>query len=76
MKHGRTRIAQTLRRECLASGECDLSDYRVWNFSRLLLKNGEHTWGLDVKSTLEPRSFLTTNWDNKDFQALRFTNDE
>lgn len=45
IKHGRTRHAQRLRTECLQpGGDCDLADYRVWNFSRLLLKNGEHTW--------------------------------
>ncbi len=44
-KHARTRIVQRLRRECIDSGACDvMGDSRVWEFSRLLLKNGEHTW--------------------------------
>ena len=76
VKHGRTRLAQRLRTECLDAGECSLSDYRFWNFSRLLLKNGEHTWGLDVKSTLAPLSFERSNWQNSAFEALRMTNDE
>jgi hypothetical protein len=37
-------VAQQLRAECLGSGACDINDVRIFNFSRLLLKNGEHTW--------------------------------
>ena len=42
-----------------------LDDHRIQNFSRLLIKNGEHTWGKDVKKYLND----WTNWDNKAFQS-------
>ena len=48
---------------------CSLQDERVWNFSRLLLKAGEHTWGLDVKSTLKPASYQRSNWSNTEFRS-------
>ena len=40
------------------------------NFSRLFLKNGEHTWGLDVKSTLTPTSQMRSNWSNVEFHKM------
>ena len=43
-KVARTRWANRLRTQCVNAGDCDMSDPRVRNFSRLLLKNGEHTW--------------------------------
>ena len=42
-----------------------LGDARIQNFSRLLIKNGEHTWGKDVKTYLDD----WTNWGNKAFLA-------
>jgi hypothetical protein len=52
-KAGRTHILQDARADCIASGQCDpIGDNRVWDFSRLALKNGEHTWGLDCKTNL------------------------
>ena len=42
-----------------------LHDDRIHNFSRLLIKNGEHTWGKDVKKYLND----WTNWDNKAFKS-------
>jgi len=42
-----------------------LYDNRIQNFSRLLIKNGEHTWGKDVKKFLND----WTNWDNKAFKS-------
>lgn len=40
------RIAQRHRSECIQSGKCSLDDSNFYNFSRLLLKNGEHTVGI------------------------------
>lgn len=37
------RIAQDLRGKCLRDGKCNVDDGNFYNFSRLLLKNGEHT---------------------------------
>ena len=42
-----------------------LDDVRIHNFSRLLIKNGEHTWGKDVKTYLKD----WVNWDNQAFLA-------
>eukprot|EP00048_Salpingoeca_helianthica_P000809 m.44110 g.44110 ORF g.44110 m.44110 type:complete len:172 (+) comp10867_c0_seq1:482-997(+) len=46
------------------------------NFARLFLKNGEHTWGRDVKSTLTPRAVLRSNWSNDEFHKLVLTSPE
>ena len=40
------RIAQSHRSQCIRSGRCLLNDSNFYNFSRLLLKNGEHTVGI------------------------------
>ena len=37
------RRAQAVRTACLDSGACVPTDYAVWNMSRFLLKNSEHT---------------------------------
>jgi hypothetical protein len=59
------KIGQVERENCIASGVCDLSDPRIGNFSRFLLKNAEHTWGRDVKTFLHD----TGNWTNAELQA-------
>ena len=46
------RRINALRTSCEASGECDVNESRYYNFSRLYLLNGEHTWGGDIKSFL------------------------
>jgi hypothetical protein len=51
----------------IASGESSLTDPRVANFTRLFLKNGEHTWGKDVKKFLND----TQNWWNEQFSAMK-----
>lgn len=56
---------------CVSRGACDGADPRLRNFTRLLLKNSEHTWGLDVKSTLTPRAFLRRGFRNSVFRRLR-----
>jgi hypothetical protein len=50
---------------CVSSGACSLTDPVISNFTRFALKNGEHTWGKDVKSFLHD----TTNWTNEQLQA-------
>ena len=48
------------RTACEASGACDVSEPRYYDFSRLFLFNGEHTWGADTKMFLHD----TANWSN------------
>ena len=54
----------SLRSDCLLSGQCSLDDQRFFNFSVLLLKNAEHTWGKDVKKYLHDNA----SWTNEEFQ--------
>lgn len=51
----------------LSSGERSPAavDPAIVAFDRLLMKLGEHTWGLDIKSYLND----TVNWTNQQFQA-------
>ena len=58
-------IIDTWERSVRWSPELYLDDVRIQNFSRLLIKNGEHTWGKDVKTYLGD----WTNWDNEAFLA-------
>jgi hypothetical protein len=46
LKMMRLRAFSGARQQCLASGQCSLDDWRVFNSSRFLLKLAEHTWGL------------------------------
>ena len=57
------RAIMSARSDCLQRGQCNLTDERFFNFSALLLKNAEHTWGKDVKTFLHD----TTAWDNEEF---------
>ena len=56
--------AAVLRSRCLASGACSDSDPIIQNFTRLVLKAGEHTWGKDIKSFLHD----TSHWKNAELQ--------
>jgi len=47
--------------------EGGVRDAPLRNFSRLAIKNCEHTWGLDVKSTL----LDDANWTNAGFESAR-----
>lgn len=58
-------IINTWERAIKLSEDLYLEDIRIQNFSRLLIKNGEHTWGKDVKTYLND----WVNWDNKAFLA-------
>ena len=53
-------------------GRCSLESVPFSNFSRLLLKNGEHTWGGDVKTFLNgyTNDSVYYAWSNADFQAV------
>ena len=54
--------ASALRAQCVASGtpQCAPGDAVLANFTRFLLKCGEHTWGKDIKSFLHD----TAHWSN------------
>lgn len=58
-------IVNTWEKAAKTSPALYLDDPRIQNFSRLLIKNGEHTWGKDVKTYLND----WVNWDNKAFVA-------
>ena len=45
-------------------GKCLMSDQRVWNSSRFLIKLPEHTWGL-----LDEPDHV--HWSNREFHRLR-----
>lgn len=65
-KTAQFRAMQRARTECLNKNNCDLSDDQFFNFSRLLIKYGEHTWGKDVKVHLH--DFI--NWTNDKFHSI------
>ncbi|ETO34088.1 hypothetical protein RFI_03011 [Reticulomyxa filosa] len=74
-KQAAFRNIQRLRNECLVNGGCDLSDTALYNFSRLLLKSGEHTWGIicgDIKHFLASGDLSGPyyNWSNPQVHAL------
>jgi hypothetical protein len=50
---------------CIASKSCSLTDPIIANFTRLALKNGEHTWGKDVKTFLHD----STYWTNQQLES-------
>eukprot|EP01083_Nonionella_stella_P077773 212520_1 len=52
-KNAAHRNIMKLRRNCLKQNKCSLSSPAFYNFSRLLLKNGEHTWGASTKKALD-----------------------
>ena len=67
-KMAQFRTIMAARSDCLESWECTWLDERFFNFSVLLLKNAEHTWGKDVKTFLNDN----TTWDNEAFhQAVQ-----
>jgi len=60
------RAVSRIMRQCIAAGQCQLTDPRVWNSSRLLVKLPEHTWGL-------PSENDKIHWSNPSFYPLRKT---
>ena len=79
-KTSRHRVMMRHRSECLTDSQCPSTTYEFYNFSRLLLKAGEHTWSADVKSTLGgndagwPKSDYF-QWNNTLFQRSLHNND-
>jgi len=57
--------AAALAGACVAAGGCALADPVFANFTRMLLKCGEHTWGADIKTFLHD----TENWTNAQLAA-------
>lgn len=68
LKLAKTRIMQTEATKCLKSGLCSASNAQFWQFFRFFLKNVEHTWGLDNKSTLT--DYVESMWSNKDLITI------
>ena len=73
VKVAKVRALQRLRSECIADSDCDSKSYDFYNFSRLLLKAGEHTWGADVSAVLNiPDQFDANSsyylWSNDGLQ--------
>jgi hypothetical protein len=56
LKLAQFREVLRLRRACVAARDCSSSDAAFRNFNRLLTKVGEHTWGVDVKVAVFPRT--------------------
>jgi len=67
LKVAQFRALMQIRYYCISDGRCDPSDPEMMYFDRMLLKIGEHTWGLDVKTFLND----TQNWTNVQFEAAR-----
>eukprot|EP01050_Picozoa_sp_SAG11_P016006 SAG11_NODE_2131_length_3777_cov_1.575041_2_plen_446_part_00 len=68
------RAMMRARTACVADGSCDPSAPAVQNFTRLLMKNGEHTWGKDVKTWLgkDQTSYMKA-WSNGALATARRT---
>lgn len=67
LKSAMNKRAAAARSVCIApGGGCAPGDAAVANFTRLLLKNSEHTWGLSVFYFMDPK-----NWTNAAFNAAR-----
>ena len=73
LKVGQFMQLQQLRSACLSEPECDSSSAAFFNFSRLLLKAGEHTWGGDVPTFLNAADSQSDYyaWSNAQFAAQR-----
>ena len=66
------RAMQRARSSCVASGGC--TEPEVANFTRLMMKNGEHTWGKDVKTWLgKDQDSYNKAWNNHDLANARRT---
>jgi len=59
------RLAGAAAAACVARGDCNASEPRFANFTAQLLKNGEHTWGLDTAVWLADWG----NWTNDQLAA-------
>ena len=61
------RALQRARSRCLEARACDVAEPNFANFTRLLLKVPEHTWGNDIKKSLA--EFEPGSWTNGQFRA-------
>ena len=50
--------------DCNMKGACNITDRRILNATRFMIKLAEHTWGL-------PSVGDTTNWSNRAFQRVK-----
>ena len=68
------RAMMRARTACISDGSCKETDPQIANFTRLMMKNGEHTWGKDVKSYLgkDQKSYMQA-WTNAQLAAARRT---
>eukprot|EP01043_Picozoa_sp_COSAG02_P017275 COSAG02_NODE_780_length_17266_cov_3.939244_3_plen_698_part_00 len=66
------RTMQRARSSCVARGGC--TEPEISNFTRLMMKNGEHTWGKDVKTWLgKDQDSYNKAWNNHDLANARRT---
>jgi hypothetical protein len=74
LKTAQGRAVQRARAWCAYSCDCDHFSYEYLNFTRLLLKVGEHTDGGDVKMFLEAYVSNSSDyyqWSNEQFARVR-----
>ena len=64
-KTAASRIMMRQLSQCVADTKCSLNLPLYFSFAALLTKNGEHTWGKDVKRYLHD----TTHWLNDEFHS-------
>ena len=78
LKLAKWRALCRLRTACLAEPSCPTKEAHFANFSRLLLKGAEHTFGADVKQLLRYSDPINGgeyfNWTNSDLTAFLTTN--
>ena len=56
-------MASRLLTSCVEEKKCDLNDKRILNFTRLHIKQSEHTWGMH-------RINDYVNWTNEKFEKI------
>eukprot|EP01147_Barroeca_monosierra_P009254 gene9254-1533_t len=71
-----THLAKVVGTVSSKNSHCFFSNKNITTFVHRFLKNSEHTWGLDVKSTLQPKSTLRSNYSNSEFHRARQENPE
>merc|ERR1712232_973484 len=76
-KNAAYRNIMKLRTQCLRENECSLSSPAFYNFSRLLMKTGEHTWGASCKVALDQVDNATgyNAYYNKEVKEILYSND-
>ena len=78
LKVAKWRALCRLRSACLTEPSCPTAGTHFANFSRLLLKGAEHTWGSDVKQLLRYSDPVNSgeyfNWTNADLHTFLATN--